>query len=102
MALTPRSFPTHFGKETGAELKDTSRDIGALRTHHLPRVHLYTSLLTFFAVRTPTSGAMNSGFNPLSMSGGIIVSVIADAAILNRSAGRKKKQTRSAYWYHNI
>jgi hypothetical protein len=32
------------------------------------------------AVKTPTSGAMNSGFRPLSMSGGMMVSVIADAA----------------------
>ena len=35
---------------------------------------------TFLAVKTPTSGAMNSGFSPLSMSGGMMVSVIADAA----------------------
>lgn len=32
------------------------------------------------AVNTPTSGAMNSGFSPLSMSGGMMVSVMADAA----------------------
>ena len=37
--------------------------------------------LTFFAVNTPTKGAMNSGLSPLSMSGGMMVSVMAEAAI---------------------
>ena len=42
--------------------------------------------LTFLAVSTPTIGAMNSGCNPLSISGGMIVSVIADAASYHQSS----------------
>jgi hypothetical protein len=36
--------------------------------------------LTFFAVKMPTKGAINSGLRPLSMSGGMAVASIAVAA----------------------
>ncbi len=38
-------------------------------------------LLTFFAVSTPTKGAISSGLRPLRKSGGRTLSVIADANI---------------------
>jgi hypothetical protein len=77
---TFRPFVPHLRDEAGAQLKDSAVDVGALGVSVTRRV-CRGLILTFWAVRTPTSGAMNSGFNPLSMSGGRMVSVIADAAI---------------------